>query len=449
MKKVLLFILALVPFIATAFDLNAAYLHAQNYNADYLAQTEKTIADSELAVQGHSLLLPQLAATGNYSQYYLNVAGVTAYYTQPSVGAGFQQVIFDFNKFSQYTKGKTTSRLSNIQLANAKQQLIVNVAQSYFDVLYATDNINAVRLNKDAFLRQLNNAKKSFDAGTVAITDVNDAQANYDAALAGEIQAENNLINKKNILHNQTGLNPDLVQPLIDQIHLVPPTPSSVTQWVDMAKAANLNIKIAMMQLELATQNIHIAKSGHMPILSLYGNYFYQAVPSISAVNPPSATSITNQFLNFAGLPMSNYAQGSVGLQLSLPIFSGGGINSQVRQSIDNYQVAREQLTAAERQTDQNTRNAFYQVQNGVSIVSAQTQALKSAKLKLNADKIGYQVGIRNSINLINSQKSYADTLLKYNQTRYQYLTAQLQLEYLSGKINEEFLNLINGNIKQ
>jgi outer membrane protein len=449
MNKVLLFILVLTPLLSSAFDLNAAYMHAQNYNADYLGQTEKTIADAELAVQGRAQLLPQIAANGNYSQYYLNTAGVTAYYTQPTVGAGLSQVLVDFNKFSQYSKGKTSSNLSNLQLANAKQQLIVNVAQAYFDVLYATDNLNAIRMNKDAFEQQLNRAKKSFEAGIVAITDVNDAQANYDAALAQEIQAENNLINRKNILHNQTGLNSELIQPLVDQIYLVSPIPSEISEWANMAKASNLNIKIARMQLELAALDIKISKSGHMPILSVNGSYVYQGVPSVSAVNPPGATSITNQFVNFAGFPMSNYAMGSVGLQLSVPIFAGGGINSQVRQAIDNYQVARETLTVVERQTDQNIRNAFYQVKNGMSVVKAQIQALKSAKLKLNADKIGYQVGIRNSINLINSQKNYADTLLKYNQARYQYLTYQLQLEFLSGKINEDFLNLINNNIKQ
>ena len=449
MKKALLFILALVPLVSTAFDLNAAYLHALNYNADYLSQIEKTTADSELAVQGYALLLPQINANGNYSQYYLNSSGLSTYYTQGTLGAGFQQVLFDFGKFSGYKKSQTASRLSNIQLDNAKQKLIVDITQSYFDVLYAVDNLNAVRMNKDAFEYQLDKAKKSFEAGTVTITDVNDAQASFDTALASEIQAENNLINRKNILHNQTGLNADLVQPLVDQIYLVLPIPSLVEKWVEMAKVGNLNIKSAMMQLQLATQDIKIAKSGHMPTIGLYGSYFYQGVPSVGVVNPPSAGPQVNQFLNIAGLPMSNYAMGAVGLQLSIPIFSGGGVNSQVRQAIDNYQVAREKLTATERQTDQNIRNAFYQVQNGVSIVKAQTQALKSAKLKLEADKLGYQVGIRNSIHLVNSQKNYADTLLKYNQARYQYLTYQLQLEYLSGKINEEFLNLVNNNIKQ
>ena len=135
-------------------------------------------------------------------------------------------------------------------------------------------------------------------------------------------------------------------------------------------------------------------------------------------------------------------------MQVSIPIFSGGGVSAQTRQATDNYEAAMQQLTSTDRQTNQNTRNAYWAVFNGVSIVNAQKSALLSAKTKLNSDTLGYQVGIRNSVDLVSSQKNYYQTFQTYQQSRYQYLMAEVQLQYLSGKIDEQFLQKINANIK-
>ncbi|HLX53856.1 MAG TPA: TolC family protein, partial [Aquella sp.] len=156
-----------------------------------------------------------------------------------------------------------------------------------------------------------------------------------------------------------------------------------------------------------------------------------------------------SQLSTIPGIPSANYSVAVVGLQLTIPIASGGGINSQSRAAIANYEAAQDTLTATLRQSDQLIKNAFYQVQNGVSIVKAQTQSLASAKLKLTSTKIGYKVGIRNSVNLNNAQNDYAKALLSYNQARYQYLTYRLQLEYLAGKIDTDFIHIINNNILQ
>ena len=205
---------------AGAFDLVSAYSGALNYNADFLASIAKNQAGQEKQVQGRSALLPQIGATGGISENYLNTNGASIYYHQPTVTASLKQVAFDFGKFSQYTKSKFATQVADLQLELAKQQLMVNVAQSYFDVLYAMDTLSAIRVNKAAFERQLQQARQSFKVGTVTIADVNDAQASYDASVAQEISDENDLINKKNIFRNLTGLDPEQIQPLKTDIEL-------------------------------------------------------------------------------------------------------------------------------------------------------------------------------------------------------------------------------------
>ncbi|MCC2644521.1 MAG: hypothetical protein K0R94_299 [Burkholderiales bacterium] len=449
LKIILTIAIASIAGNAIAFDLDEACTRALGFNATYLAQIAATDAGLELQNQALSTFLPQISANVTYNQTYLNSSGMWVTYTQPAAAAQLQQVIIDFGKFSAYTKSKFMTEIANLQLTNARQKLMVDVAGAYFDILYAVDNLNAIRMNKDAFLTQMEQAKQSFDAGTVTVADVNDAKANYDLATAQALQAENNLMNRKTIFQNMTGLNSDLVQPLIDQIILQLPSPNTPATWSEMVKSANLNVKIARAGLNMAAQDIRIAKSGHLPVLSLIGSYQMQGTANINSADSPATQEYISQLMTIPGIPISSYNTAMVGLQLSIPISSGGGISSKVRAAIANYEAAQEQLTATLRQADQLIINAFYQVQNGVDVVKAQTQALKSAKLKLKSDKIGYKLGIRNSVDLVNSQNNYAKTLLSYNQARYQYLTYRLQLEYLAGRIDTDFIHLINNNIRQ
>jgi outer membrane protein len=275
---------------------------------------------------------------------------------------------------------------------------------------------------------------------------VNDAQAGFDSSSAQEIQATNDLIYKKNIFQNLTGLDPNLIQGLNDNIQLDLPSPQNVKVWAKRAESGNFNIQIADKQLAMANQDVDIAISGHLPSVNLVGGYTYTDTAGIDSVSGPESQ--INNISNIAGTPISSYAVGSLGVQLNLPIYSGGGVSAQVRQAKANYQAAQQQLVSVERTTDQNVQNTYWQVQNGVSIVKAQQTALKSAKSKLDSDQLGYQVGVRNSVDLVNSQKNYYQTFTTYQQTRYQYLLARVQLRYLSGSVDDKFVRDINANIK-
>lgn len=448
MKRLILFLLVGGAVSTSyAFDLTYAYQQALGYNADYLKQIASTNASQEQINLARAQLLPQISANASISENYFNSQGIAAYYHQPTYGANLQQVIFDWGKYSNFSKGKFATQVGDLQLANAKQQLLVTVAQAYFDVLYAKDTLQAIQMTKTALEKQMNQAKKSFEVGTVTIADVNDAQAGFDSSAAQEIQATNDLIYKKNIFQNLTGLDPEQIQPISDDINLVLPTPDNVDNWANNAKQNNLNIKVADKQVAIANEDVNIAISGHLPSLNLNGSYNYNDTAGIDGVSGPQ--SAINNISNIPGTPISSYGVGSLGVQLNVPIYSGGGVNAQVRQARANYQAAQQQLISVQRQTDQNIRNTYWQVQNGVSIVKAQQTALKSAKTKLDSDQLGYQVGVRNSVDLVNSQKNYYQTYQTYQLSRYQYLQARIQLRYLSSSIDDKFVQDIDANIKQ
>ena len=433
---ILLIIFNCTSFNTFAFDLVEAYTRALNYNADYLAAIAKNQAGQENQVQGRAALLPQANIGGSISENYLNADSTSVYFHQPMAIAQLQQVAFDFSKFSNYTKSKYSTILANLQLDLARQQLMVNVVQAYFDVLYANDTLEAIRITKKAYQRQLQLANQAFSLGTVTIADVNDAKSSYDAAVAQEIQVENDLINKKNLLHNITGLDANQIQPLIKNINLVTPEPNNVNKWSQMAKVGNYDIKIALKQLAMADQDVNIAVSGHLPTLNANANYLYAGT---AVIDGGSNTEQLQQTTTNPGSITSSYSYAQAGVQANVPIYSGGGVSSQVRQARANYQAAMQQLVSIQRQTDQNIQNVFWQVQNGVSIVKAQTQALLSAQIKLKSDRTGYSVGIRNSVDLVNSEKNLYQAIQNYNQSRYQYLNSRMQLKFLSGNIDTDF----------
>lgn len=449
----LLFLLIGLGARANAFDLKQAYDQAINYNADYLSAIASNQAGQEWRVQGLASLLPQVGAGAGLNENYyrqnkVDESGfntpIKALYNQPIYTANLSQVIFDFSKFSQYSKSKYQTELSNLQLENARQRLMVTISQAYFDVLYARDSLKAIEMTKAALGKQMEQAKKSFTVGTVTIADVNDALSAYDLANSQLIQAQNNLINVKNVFNNLTGLDPDEINVLKEDIDLNPLGLASDVDWSKSAEVGNMDIKIGKKQLDMAKEDVSIARGGHLPTLNLNGQYTYQDTGKINSL---SASPAEKEAFLVPGGKLDNFQNGYIGLQLNVPIYQGGMVNSKVRQAAANYTASQQQLTQITRNTDQNTKNAYWQVQNGISIVKAQKTALKSADTKLKSDQLGYSVGVRNSVDLVLSQRNYYTIWQDYQRSRYQYLMAKVQLQYLSGKIDDGFINDIDKNI--
>lgn len=438
--------LLLITNLATAFDLSTAYQNALSYNSDYLANIAKNKAGQENVVQGRSQLLPQISAGGNISENYLSTEGAYMYYNQPSLSVQLQQVVYDFGKFSGYTKSKFATEVTDLQLIRAQQKLIIDVAQAYFDVLYAIDTLNTIQATEKSFNQQFTQASKSFNAGTVTVTDVNDAKSGLDSAHADSIRAQNELINKKNIFHNLTGLDPEQIQPIIPNIILVNPVPNDTNNWVKIARMNNINIKIANLQMKMADQDINIAYAGHLPSFYLSGGYQNIGNANVNGSNQQAQQSLITES-NIPGVIGSSYVAASAAVTVNLPIYSGGLVSSQVRQAKSNYLASQNQLLSVERETEQNIKNQFFSMQNGVNIVKARMQAMKSALLKLKSDQLGYKVGVRNSVDLVGAEKNYYKSIQDYNQARYQYLLDSLNLNYTAGNIDTKVLAQINANI--
>lgn len=431
-----------------AFDLVEAYESSLSYNAGYLMNIESAKANREVKDQAFANLLPTVSSNLSYTENYLNMPGTGSYYYhQPTVNLTLQQVVFNFAKFSQYTKSKYASEVADLTLQDQKQGLILEVANKYFDVLYAMDKLKLNETRKEVFNKQLLQAQESFEAGFATVTDINDARASYDSANADAIDSENDLINKRNLLFNLTGLKPELVDPLVEKINLPDIESQQLESMIAISNNKNLKIQLARKQLQMAQEDVNIAKAGHLPTVTLNGQYNYQG-NSINDSSNFSQNAVAPTPGGGFGM-LGEYNNAQVGLQVSIPIYSGGLVNSQVRAAADNYRASLMQLKSVMRDINQQLISTFWQVKNGVNMVRAQSQAVKSAEMKLQSDKIAYSLGMRNSIDLIQSYQNLYTAIQKYNQSRYDYLEACLKLKYLVGEIDTDYLKLINQNIKR
>lgn len=448
MRKYFLGILAITLFDGCyAFNLVEVYRKSLVHNATYLEELAKSDAKLEQPKIIGAQLLPQITFNGSLSgdYYQQNELNETFWATQSTFGVSLTQVLVDFSKFSAYTKSKYEAEVAHLQAQNARQKLILQVVKQYFEVLYAQDSLLATQMKKAQLKEQIRRTKRAFELGAVNIVDVNDEQAAYDVAVAEEIQDQNNLLNQKKIFANLTGANPEQVQPLAENIHLASPNPESVELWAELAKKNNLDIKTAQKELYMAREEIKIAKSGHLPTLNLTAGLSYTDVGNI-LTNISSAD--LAQVQNDPQGPLSTYTNGSIMLTLAIPIYSGGLISAQSRKAMALYDASYQQLHYTQREIDQQVRNAYWQTENGVKLVQAKKEALKSAKTQMNSAELGYKVGIRDSLELVKIQTSYYQAFKDYQRSRYDYLIAQLNLKSLSDAITDKFLELINANIK-
>lgn len=456
MKKIITILLMLAISDAYAANLADSYRAAIGFNADYLAAIASNDADQEAKVQARANLLPQISVGASFSENYLQQYGASknlsgkpttdnmyTWYHQPIYSANLTQTIFDFSVFSAYVKSKYFVKIADLQLETAKQKLLVETAQSYFDVIFAKAQLNAFKNNKTALEQDLDKAKKAFTVGTVTIADVNDAKAAVDAATAAIINAEKELIDAKNHYSNITGLDPEKISELKEKIN-TQDLPKDINDYSIQALTRNLDVLVAEQQVNMANMDLLIARGGYVPTVTLGASYQYKDTGGFDKTN---ATQAQIDDFNIAGGPLSRSANSSVQLNLSVPIYNGGVTNSTVRQNSARYVAARDKLLQLKRNTDRDTQKAFWLIKNGVSEVRAQEAALKSAKIKLDSDTLGYKIGVRNGIDLVNSQNNYTKVLQDYQRARCQYLMAQVQLKYLIGDANIEILQQLDTNI--
>lgn len=410
---------------AAAFDLTAAVQAARDYDAGFAGARQTLLAGQEKAVQGRALLLPTIGLSAGVTRTDAMKPDAEAYRSS-SVGVQLSQPLFDIASYTGYKKGVISSDLAGVQYQASSQQLVADVARAYFNVLLAEDVLNVTRATKKAYERQLAQAKKAFEVGTATITDTHEAQAGYDSAQASEIAAMSDLEIKRDTLAKLTGLQPDAINRLKGSVQLE--DIGSLDSWLQRAQAGSLAIKSAAQQVQLAEENLTAARGKHLPTVDFTAGY--------------SNAHTTEASSRLAG--RGNTAGNTLGLSLTLPLYAGGGINSQVREAAANLEKARDDQEAARRDVALAVRTAWLGVSNGAAQVKAQEQLLVSAKSKLDATRLGHEVGVRTNLDLLNAESSYQDAVRALASARYNLLYARLALALAAGELDDQALASVN-----
>jgi outer membrane protein len=336
------------------------------------------------------------------------------------------QPLFRQQNWLVYTESELQAAQAELQLKIAEQDLILRVAQAYFDVLIAQDSVGLVGAQKTAISEQHEQAKRNFEVGSATITDTLEAQARYDLTGAQEIAAQNNLEIKRSALQQLINATPGELAPLGKELKLEAPQPADMQKWVDDAQLNNLQLAIAHAGADIAEKEVARNRGGHYPTVDLVANYT-QNNANGSSFGVGSDT--TNK---------------SIGVQLNMPLFQGGVVNSKWREAEANRERARQELENARRNVAQQARQAYLGVVSGVAQVQALQQALTSSESVLEASKLGQEVGVRTNLDVLNAQQQLFSTRRDLYQAQYDYLLSQLRLKQAVGSLGEEDLSKVN-----
>ena len=423
------------PFSVHAQDLVQIYRDAQSYDAVYAAARFQVEAGRERRPQGLALLLPtlnlssQATRTRNEldSRDPLIVPSTTRYPESVGYTLTFTQPLFRYQNWIQYEQSAHQVRQAEAVFGQAYQDLIVRVAQAYFDVLGAQDTLLLVRAQREAISEQLAQAKRNFEVGTATITDTHEAQARYDLNGATEIAALNDLESKRRALQLLIGKEPGQLRPLRADIKLTPPNPNDMQTWVDIAEKQSYQVQIAESAGEVAALEAKRSTAAHLPTLDFV------------ATHGQSGQNATTE--SFVGRDIT---QTVIGLQLAMPLFQGGALTSRDRETAALANRAKEDLENARRNAALSARQNYLAVINGIAQVSALEQALISSQSALDSNKLGYEVGVRINIDVLNAQQQLFLTRRDLALARYNTITNNLRLKAAAGSLREEDLVEVN-----
>ncbi|MDP3482804.1 MAG: TolC family outer membrane protein [Sulfuricella sp.] len=424
MKSLPLALLALLASPVYAANLMEVYREAQQQDAAYASARAAFEAGQEKAPQGLALLLPSVNLGANTSRNDVDSPTSNRQYNSNGYNLSLTQPIYRKQNFAQYEQSKSQVVQAEAQFAVARQDLIVRVAQAYFDVLLAQDNVALAGAQKAAIGEQLEMSKRNFEVGTVTITDTHEAQARYDLTTAQEIAAQNDLEIKNRALQLILGKIPAHLNALNDKLPLVLPEPNDMTKWVAQAEQQSPQIAIQRAALEIATQEVERNRAGHHPTLDLVAGY--------------------SQNSNSSYLISGTVTSQTVGLQFNLPIFQGGSVNSKVREALANKEKARQDLELGNRQAALQTRQAFLGVTSGLAQVKALEQALVSSQSSLDSTRLGQEVGVRTNVDVLNAQQQLFTAKRDLSQARYNYILNQLKLKSAVGVLRDEDVEQVN-----
>ncbi|MEZ5586078.1 MAG: TolC family outer membrane protein [Sedimenticolaceae bacterium] len=429
MKRIALAIaVGLAANAVNAGDLASVYQLAVQNDPNLAAAQATRDATLEQQPIARSLLLPNLSISGEAnksSQDFKGTVGSSDFGTQ-AAAIQLLQPLYRRDRLIRLDQAEDQVAQADFNLSAAEQDLIIRVATAYFTVLGAQDNLEFSVSEKKAIARQLDQAKQRFEVGLIAITGVHEAQARFDQARADELAAENLLDNAIEALVQITGEYVDTLAVLKREIPLNNPEPSSLEVWAETALANNPNLLSAQYDTEIAKKQIDFQSSGHWPSLDLVGSY--GVARSDSGFSPGTNDSDT----------------GTIGLQLNIPLYSGGGVNAATRQAVAQHEASKDVLEERRRSVRAQVRNAYRGVQSSISRVNALEATQVSANSALEATEAGFEVGTRTLVDVLNSQSDLFAAKRDLARSRYDYILNTLRLFQASGSLDESDIALVN-----
>ena len=424
--------------IAHAADLLSVYRDAVTHDAQFGAARAALDAGREKLPQGRAGLLPTLglgaSTIWNETESTLRVNGARATstnYNSNGWTVTLTQPIFRWQNWVAYNQAELAVAISEAQFGAARMDLILRAAQAYFDVLLAQDALATAQTQKAATAEQLESARRNFEVGTATITDSHEAQARFDLITAQELAAQNDLMVKGHALQMLIGKHPEALKRLRKGVIIMPPQPGDMNQWVEMAETGAATVQIARASLEIAQREIEKQRAGHYPSLDLVATRGNSAQTYSSTI----------------GAGVDGKAS-TIGLQLSLPLFAGGAVSSKDREAVALKQKAAADLDHARRGAALAARQAYLGVTSGLSQVRAYEAALISSQSALDSNKLGYDVGVRINIDVLNAQTQLYDTAQRLAKARLDTLAALLKLKLAAGNLGNEDVSAINAMLE-
>ena len=433
----LLTVLLTCSFFISSENILEIYNEALENDPTYKSAEYSYLADKQIVVQGRAALLPSITLSGstNWNEYYQNDQ-LQQEYNSFSKSARISQPLFRLDSWFNFKRSKSLTNAAEADFAYQQQNLLLRTAELYFGVLRAIDNLNAAISEEKAIKKQLDQAQQRYEVGLSAITGVQEAQLAFDLSMAARINNEGNLFSAREALNALIGREIFSLDELGENLNVSFPFPNSKEEWVKTALENNYQLKAAYLRRDAAKSNARSVASNHLPKIDVVGS---------------GSESETNQFnyegfeVNGQGIPVPAVTgRRNYSIQLSVPIFQGGAVSSRRKQAYSQFNEADENTLFTERSVIQEVRSQFSNVVTLVANVNAQRQAVISATSALEATQVGYKVGTRNIVDLLQAEKNLYSAEKNLANAKYDYILANLRLALAAGTIGPNNIVDIN-----
>ena len=436
------------PATARAASLLEIYQQALQSDPQIHEAEARRLAALEAKPQARGVLLPQVSASSSWQKFdstrkefdfsLARDISSNSEGDQTAWGLTLSQTLFRWDQVVGLKQAdKVVAKAEAVREA-AQQDLIIRVAQRYFNVLAAEDVLTSIHADRQAIARRLEQAKQRFEVGLIAITDVQESQAAYDQSVADEISAQRRLATAREFLREITGEYVSSLSAPKPDFPLRRPEKSE-REWVELSLSQNLNLVASRLDEQLARDEIALRRTGHYPTVDLEVSTGSQTTDGDGTADDPfnPGNTLPFQFEN-------EFDSDSVRVQFNLPLFAGGGTSSRVREAVYLHRAAREQLQRVTRETERQSRDAYLGVKAEESRVNALKQAVASSRTALEATQAGFDVGTRTIVDVLNSQFALYAAITNYERARYDYILNALRLKQAAGNLQVQDLEEID-----